>query len=244
MHFVSQLPFQSSFLHPVIADKSFTIHSLKLGGSRAYLLETNEGLLLIDAGYPGNEKKVINYMRKLGRSDLKLIFLTHGHFDHYGCAAALKRLTGARIAIHRADSAALVNGKTPLGQVRSWARISAAILPLAARIWNIEGVTPDTLLEDEDLIDGFGVKIQVMHTPGHTPGSCCLIVDDTSAFVGDLIATRPVIFVQKYYAHDWEGVAQSLQRLKDIGPARIYCGHGSRVLNREQLDRLKATVKK
>jgi glyoxylase-like metal-dependent hydrolase (beta-lactamase superfamily II) len=228
----------------ISADESFTIHSLTLGGSRAYLLETNGGLLLIDAGYPGNEKKVINYMQKLGRSDLKLIFLTHGHFDHYGSAAALKHLTGARIAIHRADSAALANGETPLGKVRSWGRISAAILPLATRIWKVEGVKPDTLLKDGDLIEGFGVKIQVMHAPGHTPGSCCLIVNDTIAFVGDLIATKPVIFVQKYYAHDWEGVAQSLQRLKRIGPARIYCGHGSRVLNKEQLDRLKEAVKK
>ena len=96
----------------------FRIHGLDCGFSRVYIVETDSGCLLIDAGFPGEEKKVLDKLKELGRTDLKLIYITHAHFDHYGSAAALRRHTGAPIAVHAKDSAALAEGKTSIPKVK------------------------------------------------------------------------------------------------------------------------------
>jgi glyoxylase-like metal-dependent hydrolase (beta-lactamase superfamily II) len=49
-------------------------------------------------------------MKELGRTDLKAIWITHAHYDHYGSAATLRRATGARIGVHPADANYLVRG--------------------------------------------------------------------------------------------------------------------------------------
>jgi glyoxylase-like metal-dependent hydrolase (beta-lactamase superfamily II) len=81
------------------------VHPLKLGFFfQAYLIETPDGLFLVDCGMPGHEKTILRAMQRLGRQDLKLIFITHAHVDHAGSAAALKRLTGVQVAVHRLDA--------------------------------------------------------------------------------------------------------------------------------------------
>jgi glyoxylase-like metal-dependent hydrolase (beta-lactamase superfamily II) len=79
------------------------VHPLTLGFVQAYLIETPDGLFLVDCGMPGREKKIQAAMQRLGRQDLKLIFITHAHADHTGSAAALKRLTGAQVAAAPGD---------------------------------------------------------------------------------------------------------------------------------------------
>ena len=80
------------------------------GMCRVYLIETGSSLFLVDAGSPGEEKKILRHIKKYGEKKLRLIFITHGHFDHYGSAAALQRLTGALIAIHKDDAMAMAEG--------------------------------------------------------------------------------------------------------------------------------------
>ena len=99
------------------------IHSIQAGFGVAHLLEMESGLYLVDAGSPRSERKIIDCMKLLGREDLRLIFLTHAHFDHFGCAAQLRRLTGAPIAIHKFDAGYLAKGETLLGRVRGRGKI-------------------------------------------------------------------------------------------------------------------------
>ena len=69
-----------------------------MGKANAFLIEGDDGLTLIDAGYPGKEAAVFGAIRGLGRSpdQLKHLIFTHGHPDHIGSAAAIVRETGAR----------------------------------------------------------------------------------------------------------------------------------------------------
>lgn len=60
------------------------IHPIACGLGHAFLIETESGLCLVDSGSPDEEQRVLACLRALGRSDLKLIWITHAHYDHYG----------------------------------------------------------------------------------------------------------------------------------------------------------------
>jgi glyoxylase-like metal-dependent hydrolase (beta-lactamase superfamily II) len=215
-----------------------TIHSLTLGMAQAYLIESSEGLVLLDAGSPGHEQKVVKEMEILGRSDLRLIFITHAHLDHYGSATALRRLTGAPIAIHGADAEAMANGETQLGTARGRGKLLPPIFSLVQRFIDIEPTSPDIMMSDGDSTENYGLNGRLLHTPGHTAGSSSLIVGEEIAFVGDLITNRDRPRLQRLYAQDWSGLAESLNRLKKLDPGLIYPGHGKKPIRNSELHNL------
>src|ERR1700732_5491075 len=81
------------------------VHVVPMGMSNAFLIEGDDGLTLIDAGYPNKEAAVFGAIRRLSRSpdQLKHLIFTHGHPDHIGSAAAIVRETGARTYMHPLD---------------------------------------------------------------------------------------------------------------------------------------------
>src|SRR5579864_6468124 len=81
------------------------VHVVPMGMANAYLIEGEDGLTLIDAGYPDKEAAVFGAIRGLGRSpdQLKHLIFTHGHPDHIGSAAAIVQQTGARTYMHPLD---------------------------------------------------------------------------------------------------------------------------------------------
>ena len=210
-----------------------------MGTSAAYLIESERGLTLVDAGWPRYQRRVLKKMQALGRDDLTLIFITHAHLDHYGSAASLRRLTGAPVAIHRADAEAIAQGETPVGSVRGWSgRLMWQLLRLGEPLLRLEPTPADIVLEDGDSLDTYGLDAEVLHTPGHTPGSACLIVERRVAFVGDLLSTSGRPRVQHSYAHDWSLISTSLARLKALEPEWVYAGHGRHPLSGAGLQRL------
>ncbi len=164
------------------------IHRLALGASNAYLLENQAGLYLVDAGLPLTDGLILERMEELGRDDLRLIFITHAHIDHYGAAAAVREATGAPIAIHRADAAAMAEGNTELGMVRDWEWSEDTLVPLLEDTIQIDPVEPDFLLDDGASLAEYGLDAVVLHTPGHTPGCISVYLDQRGIlFVGDAI---------------------------------------------------------
>lgn len=88
---------------------------------------------------------------------------------------------------------------------------------------------PDILVDDELPLADFGVRGRALHTPGHTSGSLSLLLDDGSAFVGDLCARIPLIGGRSYvpfFGEDQEIVYASWRRLLAAGATRIYPDHG------------------
>jgi len=217
---------------------SLQVHSVPLGMARAYLIEGQAGLVLVDAGSPRREQSVLRQMQALGRDDLRLIYVTHAHLDHYGSAAALRRLTGAPIAVHRADSDAMARGETSLGSVRGRGRWVQALLSLLEPHLRPEPTPADLLLDDGDDLRAYGLDAAVLHTPGHTPGSSCLLVEGRFAFVGDLLSATGRPHVQRFFADDWSLIPDSLARLQALRPEWVYPGHGRRPLSGQTLQRL------
>jgi glyoxylase-like metal-dependent hydrolase (beta-lactamase superfamily II) len=215
------------------------IHTIVIRLTSAYLIENENGLVLVDTGSPGNEKKILRKMQALGRDDLRFIYITHGHFDHYGSASELRRITGAPIAIHAADAQAMREGKTPVLHARGRGRLTLPFLSLFERLPLTEPTSPDVLLEDGDELKAYGLDARVLHIPGHTPGSSALLVEGRLAFIGDLISTntgRPRF--QHLYATDWSQLSASLLRLGELKPDKIYPGHGSTPLSGQELQKI------
>lgn len=203
-----------------------TIHPIPLRLANVYLIEDTSGFFLVDAGMPGDERHILRYMDSLGRNDLKLIFITHAHIDHYGSAAAMKRITGAPIAIHGADAQAMANGETRLGEVRGRGRLTKWFLPMIESYFRAAAVQADLLMQDRDDLNAYGMAAEIIKTPGHTPGSSSLWVENRHVFVGDLLSTKGSPHAQRYYASDWSQIPDSLRRIQALQPEKIYPGHG------------------
>jgi len=220
-----------------------TVHIIQAGMGCAHLIEGDAGLVLVDAGSPGNEHRILRQMRAVGRravgrDDLRLITITHAHFDHDGSAAALRRLTGAPIAIHRDDAGALARGETRLGAARGRGIVGQVVLDLLGMHLRAEPASADILLEEGDDLSRYGLDAVVLHTPGHTPGSCCLLVERRLVFVGDLLSNNGRPSIQRYYAQDWSIIGDSVDRVQAARPEWVYTGHGRRPMSGETLQKL------
>lgn len=103
---------------------------------------------------------------------LKNIFITHSHFDHMLAAAPLRDLTGARVVVHAFDEPGMVSAKDAL---------YLSIAPEPYRICK-----PDILVYGGEKTLIGEVEAEIIHTPGHTPGSICIAIDNT-LFTGDTL---------------------------------------------------------
>jgi len=153
--------------------------------------------------------------------------------------AALRRLTGAPIAIHRADAEAMGRAESPLGSVRGLGKL-VLVLPHLFGTFLASGPTPaDILLDEGEDLSSYGLDAVVVHTPGHTPDSSSLLVEKRLALVGDLLSTRGQPHVQRFYATDWSLILASLARIQVLKPEWVYTGHGSRPMRGKVLQGLR-----
>lgn len=163
--------------------------TLKIGITNCYILgEDNQ--VLIDTGEIGKaegfKKGFAHY--SVNPTDIKLIILTHTHWDHTGCLSELVELTGAKVLVHASEAERLRNGEVvmPSG-ITTWGRFI---------VKNVLGkmVPPQLQSYDADIVmDGpeyplsdYGVNATVIHTPGHSPGSISIVYEDNLIFVGDM----------------------------------------------------------
>jgi glyoxylase-like metal-dependent hydrolase (beta-lactamase superfamily II) len=167
------------------------------------------GALLVDAA---GEPEQVLAAAKSQTVGLRLIVLTHGHIDHIEGAARLKRLTGAELAIHELDA-------NMLGD----AGLSGAGLFGFAQ----ERTAADRMLHEGDVValEGTDINLEVLHTPGHTPGSICLLAESV-LFSGDCLFAGGIGRVD-LPGGDEQAMARSLARLAALdGDLTVYPGHG------------------
>jgi glyoxylase-like metal-dependent hydrolase (beta-lactamase superfamily II) len=153
------------------------VHAFTLGPlqSNSYLLAdevTREGLLFD----PGMESEPVAEALARERLTLTAIINTHGHFDHVFGNAYFKAKTGAPLLMHRAD----LDLVKRLEEQSLYFGFRATPSPL-----------PDRFLEEGDEVRVGGIRLRVLHTPGHSPGGICLVTDGT-AFVGDTLSAGSI----------------------------------------------------
>jgi len=215
------------------------VHGVLAGIGWAYLIESQHGLVLVDAGSRGWERRILNVLKMLGRDDLRLILITHAHLDHYGSAAAIRRATGAPVAAHRDDAPAMIRGETNLGTVRSWGKLIDWSMPVVQRVLKPPSTQTDIFVDDGWRLDDFDLNAVVVHTPGHTPGSISLVVEGGLVFAGDLVSARGWPHAQWFYATDWSEIGKSITRLKTYNPAWIYTGHSGGAIRGDAFQKIK-----
>jgi glyoxylase-like metal-dependent hydrolase (beta-lactamase superfamily II) len=109
------------------------------------------------------------------------------------------------------------------------------LLPLIEDIYKSKPISPDFLIDDGESFERIGIKATCIHTPGHTAGSCSLFFESGDIFVGDLISSTGNPHIQRYFAINWSDVSKSVVKVKNLNPNRIFPGHGTYVINGEEL---------
>lgn len=152
-------------------------------GANSYLYIAEDGIIIIDTGMPGNAQKILTQVKATNKTDkeIRLIILTHSDIDHAGSAAELKKITGAKVAIHGGDAASLAGEEAP----KTAKGFLGIIFKFMASFMRFKPLKPDVILKDGDKID----HLKVIHTPGHTKGSICLYKTGDILFAGDALRT-------------------------------------------------------
>ena len=172
--------------------------------------ERTREALVID---PGDEPEKLLSLLEKHRLKVRFLLHTHAHLDHIGATAVLRSKTGAATCLHEGDL------------------FLAERLPLQASLFGLPAPdTPpiDRFLEDGEFYTGGGVALQVIHTPGHTPGSVSFFWAG-----GGLLLTGDTLFAGSVGRTDlWGGSSESLlrsirERLMSFPDStRILPGHG------------------
>lgn len=186
------------------------VYSLAIGpmGTNCYIVETEDkNAIAIDVG--GDAKEVIDFLKT---KDLKLkkIFLTHGHYDHFYGVDELAKVTDSEVYVHKLDSSKLTSASESLATYMNGLKFN----PVSDFIEVDEN--------DEIVLDGLSFK--VIHTPGHTVGSCCLI-GESVIFSGDTLF-RLNVGRTDFPGGSYKQLLQSLKKFDSIeGTYKIYPGH-------------------
>ena len=179
------------------------IRTLPLGAyqTNCYILweDGSEKCVVIDPGYMPQE--VLRQTKQLGR-EIEAILLTHGHFDHVGAVREIAEETGCKVYLCPEDlSMPEQMTAGPLYYTHTYG----------------EG----------DTLSLAGMQLHVLHTPGHTPGSVCILWGD-NMFSGDTLFAGSCGRTD-LPGGDWATILQSLNRLANLTKNyTVYPGHGER----------------
>lgn len=165
------------------------VYVVPMGLANAFLIKSEDGFALIDAGFPGKEAAVFDSIRSLGGSpeQLRYLVFTHGHPDHIGSAAAIVQQTGAMTFMHPLDAPLAESG----GPFRPLRAAPGLLRSLMCKVFfdPEERMAPFAI--DQHLADGEILPIagglKVIHTPGHCAGHVSLLWrSGRMLFVGDV----------------------------------------------------------
>lgn len=160
---------------------------------------------------PGDEgRRILSHVQKHGLR-VSYIINTHGHLDHIGANGAVKEATGAPLLVHPGDAAMLTDPALNFSKFMG--------RPIA-------GPPADRLIDDGEVLEVGSLHVQVIHTPGHTPGGICLLV-------GDRLITGDTLFAGSIGRTDFPGgsfetLIKSIKEKLLIlpGETAVYPGHG------------------
>lgn len=186
--------------------KNMIIQQCVLGAvyTNCYFLmhkETKELLIVDPADAP---EKIRQMVDRMGGTPVGVL-LTHGHFDHIMAAEAVRDIYDLKIYAHKAEAELLRDSSVNLSGYQKQTCC----------------VVPDVLLEDEEIFEAAGFSIRVLHTPGHTAGSCCYYFEEE-----EILISGDTLFCESVGRTDLptgstRQIIESLHRLLDTIPDQV-----------------------
>lgn len=219
---------------------------INLDGVNSYLLKSNDQFILCDCGGPlamdkgfnTRREKLVEELEKAGcrPGNLKLLILTHGDSDHVFNTVFIKERYQTKIAMHQGD-VYLVENPTLDQLMESFRYRSLGLKALSLLIRNLlrrvtmrilekmEKFRPDVLLNDGASLMEYGFDATILYTPGHTPGSIGILLNDHGFISGDTFANikKPGTAPN---ANHFKTLDVSAAKIKALGVKQIYPGHG------------------
>ena len=203
----------------------------------AYLVDTDDGVTVIDAGLAGHWHDLNAELASMNRSvdDIRGVVLTHGDSDHLGFAERLRRDHGVPVHVHEGDAARArgeVKSKPSWGGMKLGA--TAGFLAYSVRKGGLRTsyLTDVVAVRDGQVLDLPGAP-RVIGLPGHSPGSIAVHVPIADAVcVGDGLTTRHVLTGRRGpqpapFTDDPRQAMASLERLDGIEATWLLPGHGA-----------------
>ncbi|QKR99800.1 MBL fold metallo-hydrolase [Sphingomonas sp. CL5.1] len=199
-----------------------------------YVLRTEDGLAVLDTGFPGHAGKILKALRTIGKTagDVRHIVLTHCHPDHIGSAAALRRETGAIVWAHPIDAPMIEAGTTMRAPMTPSPGLRNLILAklLSGRVRQVEPTRVDRLLADGES-PSFASDMTAIHVPGHCAGQIALLWrrDGGILFTADACVNRRGLTLA-VATEDPALALVSLARLADLDFDKVCVMHGPPIL--------------
>lgn len=206
------------------------IHRIKCGNGNCYIIENGSNGILVDTG----KREFVNQVIEACKSyNVKLIVLTHAHFDHAENAAQISNTLGIPIGMNERDydliksnSNQLLSAETFLGKII----LSVSLRDFSVR--TMQEFKPDVLLNDGDSLANYGINASIIALPGHTNGSIGIDVDNKYLIVGDALMNMFFPTVSMLF-HSKDDMLDSARKISKLGNRTIYFGHGKPVPNKQ-----------
>ncbi len=218
------------------------VHAVEHASTNVFLVEDDDGITLVDAGYPSTWPRVLRALELVGRSvdDVRGLVLTHAHFDHVGFARQLRARYGVEVWAHAGDVALARHPYRyrpehprllhPLTHPRGLPYLASMVGAGALRVPGVEVDHP--LVPGPLDLPGHPV---VVHTPGHTGGSCVLHLPQRGVVLtGDALVTldpyngrRGPRIVAPCATQDTDEALRSLGALVGLSASTVLPGHGA-----------------
>lgn len=196
----------------------------------SYLLKTERGYILVDSGSSFSRSELEKELEMAGcrRGDFQLVVITHGDFDHTGSAAYLRRIFGAKIAMHHDNSGMAEHGDMFWNRGKSSFLIKL-LAPLLFGFGKAQRFQADLYFEDGASLADYGLEAKIICLPGHSRGSIGILTGGGDLFCGDLLMNdrgKPGLGFGD--AAIFKG---SLEKLAKLEIHTVYPGHGEPFLS-------------
>jgi glyoxylase-like metal-dependent hydrolase (beta-lactamase superfamily II) len=209
------------------------LYSLAVGPVNTFFLDSSDGCVLIDAGFPSSAQKILQAIQELGKQpkDVRHIILTHAHPDHIGSFAALKKATGADAYMHPLDAPIAIAGtgfRRLYPAPGLFSHIAIRALALAAQ--SVEPASIEHEVRDGDVLPIAG-GLTAIHVPGHCAGQIALLWPQHGGvlFAVDTCAHMMGLGLSIGY-EDLEEGKRSLKKLAQLDFQIACFGHGKPIM--------------
>jgi len=211
--------------------KGTKISIIVSGRCNVFCVEKEGAAVLIDASTERNYAPILSALQNRNISKINALVLTHTHFDHTENTARIKEKFHPEIIVHSSESVFLITGDSPLPRGSFF--LTKVLTKLFAKrvraLFSYKGCNCDVLVDSYFDLAGFGINAYLMHTPGHTRGSMCLIVDHEIAIVGDTLYGVLPYNVLPPFAENKKQLVDSWKKLLNTGCQVFLPSHGKEI---------------